>query len=115
MANSTRANRPQQRTHPAAWGRLQTWHRERFLFRRPLHQAGANRFDAHAHRLHVAVDFNLDALQVRLEFAPRLTGDFATDAAQVLRLAAASVAVSERRLLTGDGALLAHDPLSLTR
>src|SRR5204863_8483162 len=97
---STRGNRC---ALPAAWGRLQIWHRERLFLRGTLHQAGADRFDAYAGRHHLAVDLNFDALQVRLELAPRLAGYLTTDAAQVLRLAAAGVTVSKRRLLTGDG------------
>src|SRR5262245_49925667 len=105
-----------QRSLRSHWGlRSQRRHREGFLLRWAFDQTGADRLDADARRLDPAVDLDLDALQVRLELASRLAGHLATDAAQVLRLAAASVAVSQSRFLAGDGTLLAHGPHPLSK
>src|SRR5690349_16467196 len=82
---------------------------ERLALDRPLHQAGADGRGGDADALHLAVDDHLDLLEVRLELAAGDAGDLLADAAQVLGLAAVGLLIPQRRLLAGDGTLLAHD------
>ena len=70
---------------------LQSRHLEGFAFDGSLHQAAADGFHAHADGLHLAVNDDLDALQVGLEGPLGNTGHLATDATQVFRLAQSGV------------------------
>src|SRR5262245_26436828 len=85
---------------------------ERLALDRPGHQAGADRRGGDAQPLHLAVDHDLDLLEVRLELPLGNAGDLLADAAQVLGLAAVGLLIADRRLLAGDRTLLAHDRVS---
>src|SRR6478672_11376085 len=89
--------------------RLQRRHAERLLLQRPLDQPAADRLDGNPDALDLAVDFDLDLLQVRLEGAFGFAGHLGADAAQILRLAAASVLIAAAWLHAGHGTLLAHE------
>src|SRR2546425_6266245 len=78
-----------------------------------FYQAATDCLDGHAHPFNLAVDLDLDALQVGLELAAGLAGDLAADAAQVLRLAAPRIFIAQNRLLAGDGTFHSHNHVFL--
>src|SRR5207249_1811486 len=84
-------------------------HLERRAPLRTLNLAAADTGHADAQLLDRAADLALDRLQIRLEGAAADAGDLATDAAQVLRLAAPGVVIAENRLLAAHVTLHAHE------
>jgi hypothetical protein len=85
---------------------------ERLALHRTLNLAAADALCARSPAAHFTVDDNLNPLQVRLKCPARDAGDLATDAAQVLCLAASSDLMAERRLLSTKITLHAHDRTS---
>src|SRR5262245_30275719 len=83
-------------------------HLERLALLRALDATGADARNADAAGTDSAILNDLDALQIRLERAPRTAGDLAADAAQVFRLAATRNLIAKHRLLAAYGALHAH-------
>src|SRR5437588_6843033 len=77
---------------------LEVGHLERFALGRALHPAAADALHAHAGLVDGAVGAgDLDVLQVGPEDAAADAGDFAADAAEVFRLAAAGDLIAEDR------------------
>jgi len=80
-------------------------HLERFSSGGAFDAAAADALNAHAHALHGAVDFHLQALQIRLEAPPANAGDLTADAAQIFRFAAPGYLMAQARFLAAHAAL----------
>src|SRR5580704_7542779 len=81
---------------------------ERLAFGGPPDSPAVNALHAHTLPLDAAIDFNLNALQVRLEQPLADAGDLAADTTQILRLAAPRVMVAADRLLAAHRTLHSH-------
>jgi hypothetical protein len=86
-------------------------HLEQFAPLRSLNFAATNALNANGLPLNAAARLDLNALQVGTKRAPTNAGDFATDAAQVLGLAAFAILVAFGRLLAAHVTLRSHDSL----
>ncbi len=84
------------------------WHLEGTPALGSLNAAAADALDAYTHRLDRSLNLTLDILQIRVKLTPTDSSHLATDAAEVLGLAAPRIVIAHGWLLAAYIALHSH-------